>query len=151
MLFAYSNHPSDILLNMAIPSGLSAGLSDLLWVAMGGALGASCRFGIISFSSRYSPSFPAGTLIANLLGCFFAGLVLSLLLHHQSLPTAFKLFILTGFLGSLTTFSAFGVETLSLSLQSKPLWAGLNILFNFTGTLMAVLLGKALMDLFLQK
>ena len=136
---------------MAISSGLSTGLSDVFWVATGGALGASCRYGIVSVSSRFSPVFPAGTLIANLVGCFFAGIVLSLLLQHQQLPAHFKLFILTGFLGSLTTFSAFGVESLSLALQSKPLWAGLNILFNFSGTLLAVLLGKALMDLSLQK
>jgi len=80
-------------------------------VALGGALGAVCRYGISLWALRTFPdSFPWGTLIVNGAGCFLIGLLFPHVADHPTL----RLFLLTGILGGFTTFSTFGLEVVSL-------------------------------------
>lgn len=117
--------------------------SDCLLVGAGGFAGAICRF-VIAHVSRltWATSFPLGTLIANLAGCFLIGVLIGSgkadANHHLRLSFG------VGFLGALTTFSTFGAETIHHA-QHGGVWiAGLNVAVNLVGGLLAVVMGIAL-------
>jgi len=84
---------------------------------------------------------PLGTLTANLIGGYLIGLVLGYIEHFQTLSPEMRLFITTGFLGGLTTFSTFSGETTALLLRQEYLWAGLMIGAHVIGSIAMTLLG----------
>lgn len=90
----------------------------LVWVALGGALGALLRYGLGKGLTDWNPhsSFSAGTLLSNLIGCVLMGALVVVIGQmsqpHKDILTAF---VLAGFLGSLTTFSTFILEVFKLS------------------------------------
>ncbi|BFI95501.1 MAG: fluoride efflux transporter CrcB [Rhodanobacter sp.] len=90
------------------------------------------------------PTLPLGTLAANLLGGFMMGGVMGLFAHWHTAPHALSLFVGTGFLGGLTTFSTFSAEANTLLLRRQPLWMGIHIAAHLVGTLAMTLLGIAL-------
>lgn len=90
-------------------------LLNIATVAIGGGIGASLRF-VMNYSvvSRFSElSFPLGTFLINLLGCVAIGVV-SGLSSRWGMSETIRLFLVTGILGGFTTFSAFGLETITL-------------------------------------
>ncbi len=89
---------------------------DKLWlIAVGGALGATLRYGITEWSQqRISSSFPYGTMIVNLGGAFLIGILMSLFIYRADTPPWLKYFLITGGLGGLTTFSTFSLEWVQL-------------------------------------
>ena len=92
--------------------------NTVFWVALGGALGALARYGLAKGLEQWNPHtyFSAGILAANLLGCFLMGfLVLSLGQMNPSYRDLLAAFLLTGVLGSLTTFSTFILEVFKLA------------------------------------
>ena len=118
-------------------------LSSILIVAAGGAVGAVLRYGVSGISRNLlGESFPYGTLLVNVIGC----LVLGILGGYgiTKLPSTAQLFVITGLLGSLTTFSTFGWESTQLMLDSKPLLAGMNIAVNMLIGIGAAILGYQL-------
>ena len=124
---------------------MSQGLSQLLAVATGGALGSVARWLLSLACQRWLPGFPAGTLLVNSLGSFAAGAVLAWLLHGPEWPPLLRLFVVTGLLGGLTTFSAFSLETTRLWLEGSPRLALLNLGLNLGLGLLAVSLGYGLL------
>ena len=103
-------------------------MTRLLAVAAAGALGALARYGLSGAAQRWFPvGFPGGTLVVNLLGCFLLGLLATLGLERLTLSPTTRLAVLVGFLGSFTTFSTFGYETLALLREGDPARAGLNV------------------------
>lgn len=117
--------------------------SDCLLVGAGGFTGAVCRFGIAHVSRfLWATSFPLGTLIANLVGCFLIGVLIGSgkadTNHHLRLSFG------VGFLGALTTFSTFGAETMHHAQNGAAWIAGLNVAVNLIGGLLAVFVGMAL-------
>ena len=91
---------------------------QLLWIALGGATGALCRFGIgkAMTSLNPHPRFSVGILAANLIGCFLMGALFILISNLDAGPReALTAFVLTGFLGSLTTYSTYMLEFVSLA------------------------------------
>ncbi|HET7300278.1 MAG TPA: fluoride efflux transporter CrcB, partial [Oleiagrimonas sp.] len=90
------------------------------------------------------PTLPLGTLAANLLGGFLMGLALGVFAHYQSLAPEWRLFITTGFLGGLTTFSTFSAEAVTLLLHQQYGWFAAHIGMHVVGTLAATLIGFAL-------
>jgi len=112
-------------------------------VALGGAFGAMARFGISSLVIRfYDVSFPLGTMIANIVGCFLMGLLIGSRFGER-MPW-FKHHVGIGFLGSLTTFSTFSAETLNLFRQERWAAAGSNVGVSLVLGLLAVALGITL-------
>jgi CrcB protein len=104
-------------------------MKNILLVMLGGGLGAACRYGVSLATARWFGSgFPWGTLIVNLAGCLLIGLVFGMTARGTTHP-AERLFFVTGFLGALTTFSTFALETTQAMPGSFHL-AGLNILAN---------------------
>ena len=120
-------------------------LKGALLVGVGGFLGALARWGLTLLSQRVlGEGFPAGTLICNLLGCFLIGGVLALLEGGEHLSAHARLFLVTGLLGSLTTFSTFGAETLELAQGSEWGKAAGYLFGNVVIGLAAVALGRGL-------
>lgn len=90
-------------------------MMEILSVAVGGALGAVCRYLLGNFISRASGSaLPWGTFAINIIGCFCMGLLMTLIVERGLLPAAWRLFLCVGLLGGFTTFSSFGYESLML-------------------------------------
>jgi len=89
--------------------------TTLLWVAAGGALGAMARSIVTGLLFTWAPgSFPWGTLLVNVLGSFLIGVMFASLSGALWLHTIARPFLVVGFLGAFTTFSAFSIETLTL-------------------------------------
>jgi len=95
-----------------------------LVVMAGGCLGAASRYGVGLLTVRlWGTSFPYGTLVVNLVGCFTIGLLFGLADRSRLLTPDMRLFLITGYLGSLTTFSSFTMETVyagGSAWSSKP-------------------------------
>jgi CrcB protein len=85
-------------------------LVKLLVVGLGGFVGAIARYGISGWVQR-GVTWPAGTFVVNVAGCLAIGVLLALVEDRQALGPQTRLFLMTGLLGSLTTFSTFGYET----------------------------------------
>ena len=111
-------------------------------IILGGSAGAVCRYAVNLLAAKFWGSdFPWGTLIVNLSGCFLIGLVFGLAERAEWVTPLFRLFFVTGFLGALTTFSSFGIETANLVIAGHHLPAAANFLVNNTGGLLLVFLG----------
>jgi fluoride exporter len=91
-------------------------------VSLGAALGALVRWGLGAGLNHLFPALPAGTLLANLVGGYGVGLAVALLGSSPALAPEWRLFVITGFLGGLTTFSTFSAEVVQ-ALQRGQLGA----------------------------
>ena len=122
-------------------------LGHFLAIGLGGFLGAIARYSLSSLVFRLTNhAFPFGTLAVNLLGCFLMGFSMYLFEAKHWFPPQARLMLVTGFLGSLTTFSTFGYETLTL-LKSGAFWfVFLNLILNLLGSLFAVYVGYLLAE-----
>lgn len=99
--------------------------TKLLLLAIGGALGTLSRFGVITAANRLSGGgYPFGTIAANALGCFIAGAAIAFFEKRFGLSKEVQLFVMVGFLGAFTTFSAFIVDAHLLFKTGGLLQAG---------------------------
>jgi CrcB protein len=121
-------------------------LISFLAVGCGAFIGACLRYLLALTLTPVFPTIPLGTLAANLLGGFLMGLVLGLFAQFQTLPPEWRLLVATGFLGGLTTFSAFSAETVSLLLRQQYAWAAGAIGLHLVGTLAMTLIGFGLVE-----
>jgi len=112
-------------------------------VGSGGFLGAVGRFLISGWIHRLlGPSFPYGTLAVNTLGSFIIGFLI--LYFEQTLLPHQKIFVVTGLLGALTTFSTFSLETVWMLEENLYLKAATNISLNIILSITATVIGMAL-------
>ncbi|MDR9501628.1 MAG: fluoride efflux transporter CrcB [Desulfurivibrionaceae bacterium] len=89
-------------------------MKEILAIMLGGGLGATSRHGVNVFVHRFNVgNLPVGTITVNMIGCFFIGLC-GALLEHYKIAAQYRLFLLTGFFGSFTTFSTFAREKAEL-------------------------------------
>ena len=79
-------------------------------VGCGAAFGAWLRWGLSAWLNARVPTFPLGTLASNLIGGYLVGFAVAYFLVRHDLPPEWRLFVVTGFLGGLTTFSTFSAE-----------------------------------------
>lgn len=110
-------------------------------VGVGAMFGAWSRWGLSAALNHVVPALPMGTLVANLAGGFLIGAAFEWFMQHATLPAEYRLFFITGFLGSLTTFSAFSLEAVMLLQESRYGWAMLLIGGHLLGSLAMTLLG----------
>jgi CrcB protein len=123
--------------------------SVLLAVGLGGFLGAITRFYINTIVSKTFPyDIPLATLGVNVVGSFAIGLLIGLFLFFTPSDTV-KAFLITGFLGALTTYSTFAIESFFL-LQSSLYYAILNVILNLIGSIVAAGSGYKLITYFLK-
>lgn len=124
-------------------------MKEILVVGLGGFLGAISRYGISSYIDRvFGKSFPAGTLVVNVLGCFIIGLLMTLVEDERFPNKTLQLLIITGLLGSLTTFSTFGHQSLDLIRKGSFSVAFLNVVCNIIVGFLAVGLGRFVVRFF---
>jgi fluoride exporter len=96
---------------------------SVLAIALGGSLGSLLRWWLGSHFNSAFPPIPPGTLIANLVGAYVIGLAVAFFATFSALAPEWRLFVITGFCGGLTTFSTFSAEVVDLLQQRQPLWA----------------------------
>ncbi len=90
-------------------------MANLLWVMLGGAVGAGARYLVAgAWLKESSVRFPYGTLTANLVGCFLIGILATTLTTASGARPEVRLALIVGVLGGFTTFSSYGFETLEL-------------------------------------
>ena len=118
--------------------------SGFLAVGIGGAIGCWIRWILGIALNPIFPTVPLGTLAANLLGGFIMGCAMAMLEHFQTVSPEIRLFVLTGFLGGLTTFSTFSAEADTLLLRHQYLWFGGHVAMHLVGTLGMTIVGIAL-------
>lgn len=118
-------------------------MQKLLYVGIGGCIGACLRY-IISVNSPkfFGTKLPFGTLIVNILGGILIGFIMELSLTTDAVSPNLKLFLTTGIMGGLTTFSTFSYETISLFSDGSYFLATLNTCLNLFLSLGGVVLGK---------
>ena len=117
------------------------GGSGFLAVGVGAALGAWLRWWLGLALNAVTPNLPLGTLAANLIGGYLIGVAVEYLSQQGGLPVEIRLFVITGFLGGLTTFSSFSAEAVGLLLESRYAWAILLISSHLIGSIIMTVLG----------
>ncbi len=116
-------------------------MTKVLLIMAGGGLGALCRYGLgIAGGRVMGAGFPWGTLAANMIGCFLIGIAFGLAGRAHWFTPDVRLFFMTGFLGALTTFSTYALESVNLLRNGSH--AGLtNFLINNIGGCLLVVAG----------
>ena len=99
-----------------------SGLSMVV-VFAGAGFGALLRWWLGSLLNPVFPTLPLGTLSANLIGGLLVGVASAGFAHHDALPLEWRLLVITGFLGGLTTFSTFSLEVVTLIGRQQYGWA----------------------------
>ena len=123
-------------------------LLSVLAVSAGAGLGALLRWLLAVRLNPVWPALPLGTLAANLVGGYAIGLALGWLAQHPELPPQVRLFIVTGLLGGLTTFSTFSAEVVTHLQEGRLLPAVLVAVAHVTGSLVLTALGLATVHAF---
>lgn len=134
--------------------------SSLSWLAVaavgaGAAVGAWLRWGLAMWLDTWLDTWldvrlhtahtqlQAGTLAANLIGGYLIGIALGFFADHPQLPPQWRLLLVTGFLGGLTTFSSFSGESMALLQRGDYGWALLHTLLHVAGSLLLCIAGFA--------
>lgn len=107
----------------------------LIAVALGGATGSVLRWLLGVRLNALFPGLPPGTLLVNLVGGFIIGGAMAFFLRNPALDPAWKLLIVTGFCGGLTTFSTFSLEVVTLMQSGQYLWAMIAAFTHLVGSL----------------
>jgi len=108
-------------------------VEKIVLVMAGGGLGALCRYGFaLGAASILGTRFPWGTLLANMIGCLLIGIAFALSEQTDILNPSARLFFMTGFLGALTTFSTYALETVN-HMRAGSHMAAINFLINNLG------------------
>jgi CrcB protein len=126
------------------------GFTGFVAVGIGGALGCWLRWGLGMLLNPLFPTLPLGTLAANLAGGLMMGCMMGVWDHFHAMPPELKLFIFTGFLGGLTTFSTFSAEASTLLLRQQYFWFGSHVAVHLIGSLTMTILGLTLTRSLLQ-
>lgn len=110
-------------------------------VGLGAAIGAWLRWGLGWWLNPVLPNIPFGTLSANLIGGYLIGLAVAFFMQHPGLSPEWRLLIITGFLGGLTTFSTFSAETVTLLMRGQYAWSAAIVAAHLGGSLLMTVLG----------
>ena len=120
-------------------------MGSLAWVALGGALGSVARYATVrGVASLLGEQQPWGTLAVNVLGSFAIGVITAFLVRKFADHEAARVFLVTGFLGGYTTFSAFSLDVFNLMQRGENATAITYVLGSVLLSLAAVFVGYAL-------
>jgi CrcB protein len=98
-------------------------LKSVIAVCVGASLGSLLRWWLGSQLNGVFPAIPPGTLAANLVGGYLVGIAIAFFATYSAIAPEWRLLIITGFCGGLTTFSTFSAELVTLLQQGRSLWA----------------------------
>jgi CrcB protein len=96
---------------------------SVIAICVGASLGALLRWWLGSQFNAVFPTIPPGTLLANLVGAYLVGLAIAFFATYTAISPEWRLLVITGFCGGLTTFSTFSAELVTLLQQGRTLWA----------------------------
>jgi CrcB protein len=114
---------------------------SILAIFFGAGLGALLRAGFNILTVSAASVIPLGTLISNMVGGYLVGLGVAFFGNNPQLSPEWKLFVITGFLGGLTTFSSFSAEVVSFIQRGEFTWALGTALLHLIGSLVLTFLG----------
>ena len=114
---------------------------SIVAIAIGAALGALLRWHLGTRLNSLFPTIPPGTLVANLIGAYVIGLAIAFFSTSPAISPEWRLLIITGFCGGLTTFSTFSAEVTTLLQQGQVLWACGAIVSHVVGAVLMTLAG----------
>ena len=119
-------------------------MNKIILVGVGGFIGAALRYLITGYVQNltHSVAFPYGTLVVNITGCFFIGILSQLFESQSGLTAEMRLFLMIGLLGSFTTYSTFSSETMNLLHDQRLFLALINMSTHIILGLSAVLVGR---------
>jgi len=117
------------------------GFYSVFAVGVGAAIGAWLRWWLGIVLNPVFPTLPFGTLAANLIGGYLVGVAVAFFSQHAGLPLEARLFVITGFMGGLTTFSTFSAEAVTLISRSEYAWALAHTAIHLGGSLVMTTLG----------
>ena len=117
--------------------------SPVLAISIGAAGGALLRWQLGVRMNSVLPLLPLGTLAANLIGGYIIGLAIAYLAEAPNLAPEWRLFIITGFCGGLTTFSTFSAEVVGLAQRGQTIWALAEVATHVAASLVMTLAGMA--------
>ena len=113
----------------------------ILAISLGSSLGALLRWGLGSQLNSLFPAVPPGTLAANLIGGYIVGIAIAYFAQAPDIAPEWRLLIITGFCGGLTTFSTFSAEVTTLLQEGRLNWALAAIAIHVSGSLLMTLAG----------
>lgn len=116
-------------------------LNSCIAVVLGGSLGCLLRWLLGVSLNLLFPAIPPGTLAANLIGGYLVGVAFAYFGAHPELPPQWRLFVITGFLGGLTTFSSFSAEIVQLLRSDRPGMAATALTLHLGGSLLLTFAG----------
>lgn len=121
---------------------------SILAIALGAALGALLRWQLGAKLNSIFPTIPPGTLAANLVGAYVIGLGMAFFASFSAISPEWRLFVVTGFCGGLTTFSTFSAEITTLLQQGRVSWALGSVAAHVIGSVTMTLAGIGTVFLF---
>lgn len=121
-------------------------MQSLCAVMLGGSLGAALRWGLSATMNHRWSAMPLGTWLANLLGGFLVGVAVAWFSKHADMDPAWRLFVITGLLGGLTTFSSFSAEVVSMLQSERFQWALATVALHVLGSLLMTVIGIRLVE-----
>jgi CrcB protein len=120
-------------------------MQRLIFIGLAGFAGTLMRYWLSEWAARrFGETFPTGTLVVNLIGCFLVGLLFSLMFDRYLVSPTVRTVILIGLLGGFTTFSSFGLQTFTLLRDGEMGLALFNIAISNVGGLLMVWVGYSL-------
>ncbi|PTQ76267.1 fluoride efflux transporter CrcB [Nitrosomonas oligotropha] len=123
-------------------------LNSLLAISLGASAGAILRWLLGISLNTIFPDIPPGTVLANLLGSYLIGIAIVVLANNPTIAPEWRLFVITGFLGGLTTFSTFSAEVMNLLQHGRVALAFGAIGIHLIGSLLMTLLGMLTVSFF---
>lgn len=120
-------------------------MNVILLVAVGGAVGSVARYLMASgIQSSTGWSFPIGTVLVNILGCFLIGILYVLLVARPDPRQDLRALLMVGVMGGFTTFSSFSLETVTMAMNGNYTGATLNVVLSVAACLAGTVLGISL-------
>lgn len=116
-------------------------LSAAIAVGLGASLGALLRWQLGLRLNALFPTLPPGTLVANIVGGYIIGLAVAFFATSNEIAPEWRLFIITGFCGGLTTFSTFSAEVVTLLQEGRLGWATTSIALHVSTSIIATIAG----------
>jgi CrcB protein len=110
-------------------------------VSVGSSLGALLRWWLGARLNAHFPPIPPGTLAANLIGGYVVGVAVAFFATYTAVAPEWRLLVITGFCGGLTTFSTFSAEVVTLLQQGRATWALAAAAAHLGGSLLMTLAG----------
>lgn len=123
------------------------GASTVIAISAGATVGALTRYGLSLAMNAWVPNLPIGTLASNLIAAYIVGFAIAYFAVSPGLSAAWRLFLITGLAGGLSTFSTFSAELLATLREGRLGWSASLLAFHVGGSLAMAALGMTTVSL----